>query len=179
MRFPRVVSAALAVAVLVSVPACSRGGAAASSATAGAAAPFVPVDPASASPTDRAIAAAQVTLRRLPGDFRAMLDLAQAYLQKGREIADPTLYSKASGILKLLARQRPDDLELLVTEGSLANSFHRFADGLRFGRRAVQVAPDSPSGYGVVIDAANELGCYDEALAAPPKMSEMRAAPPA
>jgi tetratricopeptide (TPR) repeat protein len=178
VRYPRVVAAALAVAVLGSVPACRRGGAGGSVATA-AAVPFVPVDPASASPTDRAIAAAQTTLRRLPSDFRAMLDLTQAYLQKAREIADPTLYAKASGILKLLARQRPDDLELLVTEGSLANSFHRFADGLRFGRRAVQLAPDSPSGYGVVIDAANELGRYDEALAATRTMAGLRSDLPA
>jgi tetratricopeptide (TPR) repeat protein len=175
----RAVAAALAVAVLGSVPACGRGGAGGSAATASAAVPFVPVDPASASPTDRAIATAQTTLRRLPGDFRAMLDLTQAYLQKAREIADPTLYGKASGILRLLARQRPDDLELLVTEGSLANSFHHFGDGLRFGRRAIQIAPDSPSGYGVAVDAANELGRYDEALGATQKMADLRSDLPA
>src|ERR1700674_1712349 len=169
----RGVPAALAVALLLSVPACGRGGGGNSLASAGAAVPFVPVDPASTSSTDRAIAAAQVTLRRLPGDFQGLLDLADAYLQKAREIADPTLYSKASGILKLLARRRPDNLQLLVTEGSLANGLHRFADGLRFGRRATQVAPDSPGGYGVVVDAANELGHYDEALAATRTMADL------
>jgi tetratricopeptide (TPR) repeat protein len=179
MPIPRVLPTALAVVLLVSVPACSRGGGGASVASAGAAVPFVPVDPASTSSTDRAIAAAQTTLRRLPGDFQGMLDLADAYLQKAREIADPTLYTKTSGILRLLDRQRPDDLELLVTEGSLSNSLHRFADGLRFGRRAVQVAPDSPSGYGVVVDAANELGRYDEALAATQKMADLRSDLPA
>jgi len=173
-----VVIAALAVAVLATVPACGRGGAGSSAALAATVA-LVPVDPASASPTDRAIAAAQTTLRRVPGDFHALLDLARAYLQKAREVADPTLYTKTSGILKLLNRERPDDLELLVTEGSLANALHRFADGLRFGRRAVVIAPESPSGYGVVVDAANELGRYDEALAATQKMADVRGDLPA
>jgi tetratricopeptide (TPR) repeat protein len=163
---------AFAVVLLVFVPACGRGGA--GGLASNGAVPFVAVNPRSASPTDRAIATAQGTLHRVPGDFQAMLDLAQAYLQKAREIADPSLYSKASGILKRLARQRPNDLGLAVTEGSLANAQHRFADGLRFGRLAVKLAPDSPSGYGVVVDAANELGRYDEALAATQKMADLR-----
>ncbi|HLY83841.1 MAG TPA: tetratricopeptide repeat protein [Acidimicrobiales bacterium] len=171
-------SAALGVVLLVSVPACGRGGAGSGASPSGVVG-FVPVDPASPSPTDRAIASAQTTLRRDPGDFQALLDLDQAYLQKAREVADPSLYAKAAGITKLLAHRRPSDFGLLVTEGSLANALHRFADGLRFGRQAVRIAPDSPSGYGVVVDAANELGRYDEAIEATQKMADLRADLPA
>ena len=108
----------LALILALTAPACSRGGGAEQ-----ADVPFVQVDPKSASSTDRAIAAAPTKLRRDDEDPDAQLALAQAFLQKARETADPTLYTKADTLLGLVAEQRDggfggDDLELLRVLGA-------------------------------------------------------------
>jgi tetratricopeptide (TPR) repeat protein len=139
-----------------------------------ASAPFVPLDATGASATDRAIAGAQARLTTAPQDRRALLDLAQAFLQKVRETADPTLYAKAGGILRHLSRDEPDDVGVLVTQGALDLALHRFADARRVGLRAVRVVPDSAAARGVLVDADNELGRYDEAARETQAMVDLR-----
>jgi tetratricopeptide (TPR) repeat protein len=154
--------AAALLLICLAAPACSRGG----GSRPADAAPFVQVDPKSASPTDRAIAKAQTKLRADAHDADAQLALAQAFLQKARETADPTLYTKAGSLLDEVAAKAPDDVRVLVAQGTLALARHRFADGLTLGRRALAAAPGNEAAYGVVVDASNELGRYGEALRA-------------
>ncbi|TML39411.1 MAG: tetratricopeptide repeat protein [Actinobacteria bacterium] len=132
------------------------------------------MDASSASPTDRAIATAQARLAAAPRDSQGLLDLARAFLQKVRETGDPTLYSKAGGILHDLARRTPDDLGVLVTQGTLDLALHRFGEARRVGRRAVRLFPDSPEARGVLVDADNELGLYAEAGAQTQAMADLR-----
>lgn len=160
-------------AVLAVAPGCSRDGGGAGG-TEPSASPFVAVDPASASPTDRAIAAAQDRLRLDGGNDNARLALAQAFLQKVRETGDPTLYPRVDDLLAESARGRPDDPLLLMTRGTLALARHEFTDGLEFGRRAVKLAPGNVTALGVVVDALNELGRYVEALEATQQMADAR-----
>ncbi|MGH2706358.1 MAG: tetratricopeptide repeat protein [Actinomycetota bacterium] len=136
--------------------------------------PFIPVDPASTSATDRAIAAAQARLRAAPTDDQARLSLVQAFLQKAREVADPSLYAKARGLLDGLVSKRPGDPAVLVTAGTLALAQHRFAEALTLGKRAATVAPHDASAQGVLVDALNELGRYDEALTATQRMVDIK-----
>jgi tetratricopeptide (TPR) repeat protein len=176
--------------VVVAAPACrgggSTGGTAGSSAGASAgapassapggsaAAPFVAADANSASATDRAIAAAQAKLRTDPTNPDGLADLAAAYLQKAREVADPSLYSKTRGILALLHKSIPHDLRYLLLVGTLDLAQHHFADARKVGQEAVATDPTSSAAYGVVVDASNELGRYDDALAATQKMLDLR-----
>lgn len=162
---------ALAVCILIGVtaPACSRGGD-----TSGDDVPFVQVDPNSKSATDRAIAKAQASLRSDPEDASAQLALAQAFLQKARESADPSLYAKAGALLERVEAEVPADPRVLVAQGALALAQHRFEDALGLGRRALQAAPGNESAYGVVVDAANELGRYDDSLRAAEDMVNAR-----
>jgi tetratricopeptide (TPR) repeat protein len=159
----------LALLLALTAPACSRGGGAEK-----ADVPFVQVDPKSASPTDRAIAKAQSKLRVDEHDPDAQLALAQAFLQKARETADPTLYTKADTLLGLVAKQAPDDPRVLIAQGTLLLARHRFVDGLEVGRRALRAAPGSEGAYGLVVDACNELGRYDEAAEATQHMVDVR-----
>jgi tetratricopeptide (TPR) repeat protein len=162
-------AAILALLLLAIVaPACSRGGGAAADA------PFVAVSPDSDSPTDRAIADAQDRLRANGGDTNAKLDLARAFLQKVRETADPTLYTKADQLLDDVAEQGADDPRVLVAQGTLALARHEFADALDLGLRALEVAPGNEAAYGVIVDAYNELGRYDEAIEAGDAMLQVR-----
>jgi tetratricopeptide (TPR) repeat protein len=133
--------------------------------------PFVAVDPATASATDRAIGAAQDRLRTEPTNAKARLALAQAFLQKARETADPTLYGKADA---LLASLPDDDPGALVARGVLALARHQFTDGLRLGRAALAAAPGSEAALGIIVDASNELGRYDEAVDATQRMVDTK-----
>jgi tetratricopeptide (TPR) repeat protein len=159
----------LALLVALTAPACSRGGGAEQ-----AAVPFVQVDPKSASPTDRAISKAQGQLRKDEDDPDAQLALAQAFLQKARETADPKLYTKADTLLGLVAKKAPTDPRVLVSQGSLLLARHQFADGLAVARKALRYAPDDVGAYGLVVDACNELGRYGEAAAATQRMVDIR-----
>ena len=180
MRRRAAVSLGLTALILVGVPACGGDRRPAASSSAIASVPMlVPADTAAGSVADRAIGTAQAELRTSPGNPRAMLDLAQAYLQKAREAADPTLYSKSGQLLALVARAEPGDPELLETQGSLDNSLHKFTAALAAGRQAVARNPAGEAGYAVVVDASNELGRYDSALDATEHMADLRSDLPA
>lgn len=161
-------------AALTLASGCSRGGGGDGGATAAAATPFVAVDPASASPTDQAIAKAQGRLRANGGDDSARLNLAQAFLQKVRETGDPSLYGRVDDLLVEAARGRKNDPSVLVSQGTLALARHQFADALELGRKAVALAPGNVGALGVTVDALNELGRYDEALDATQRMADAR-----
>lgn len=169
---PASLAAALGL-LLVIAPACRGGGASGPRPSTGAV-PFIAVDPASASPTDRAIAKAQQALQANPADKQSRLDLANAFLQKVRETADPSLYVKARGLLDPLLKASPADPGVLVAAGTLALAQHRFDDARSIGRRALAAAPDSEGALGVLVDADNELGRYDEALTTTQRMADVR-----
>ncbi len=132
--------------------------------------PFVQVDPASTSPTDQAIAKAQAQLKADPADANAQSDLAQAFLQKARETADPTYYDKAGLLLDRLEASTEPSVTLYVTQATLALAQHRFSDARELGTSALELAPGNEAALGVLVDANNELGRYDDALAAGEEM---------
>lgn len=149
-----------ALSLLVVAPGCSRGDHDATAPPPPAAA----VEPGSTSPTDKAIIAAQRKLAADPGNRAARLLLATAYLQKARETADPARYTSADILLGSLLAEDDRDPSVLVAMGTLQLARHQFADALDTGRRAVVLAPGDDAALGVVADASNELGRYDDAL---------------
>jgi len=136
--------------------------------------PFVRIDPSSASPTDRAIAKAQDKLRADMRDDGARLALANAFLQKAREKADPALYSRADTLLRTLADRQPGDKRVLVSRAVLALARHDFRGGLVLADKAVAAAPGDAGPLGVVVDALNELGRPEEALVATQQMVDAK-----
>jgi len=132
------------------------------------------VDPASTDPADRAIAAAQTRLQQVANDNEARKALAAAFLQKVRETADPSYYTKVDGILTGLGGAKSKDPEVLLLEGTLLLARHKFHDALAVGAGAVAGLPSAASAYGIEVDADNELGRYDEALTLTQKMADLR-----
>ena len=167
---------AIAVLVTLSVltaPACSRGGGT-SGTRSKASIPLVAVDPASTDPTDRAIAAAQKRLAEVPTDPAPKKALVGAFLQKAREQGNPSFYTKADGILAGLGGLGSPDAEVQLLEGALLLARHQFRAALQAGHGAVAGLPSAASAYGIEVDASNELGLYDDALAATQKMVDLR-----
>ncbi len=123
---------------------------------------------------ERAIEQAQRKLAARPEDVSAKAGLANAYLLRARETADPSYYSKAATLLQSAIAADPDDPEAVLAAGSLALTRHEFAEALVLGRRAVELTPFRPAGYGVLTDAFVELGRYDEAVATAQQMIDLR-----
>lgn len=123
---------------------------------------------------DDQIVSLQDTLRAHPNNGEAASLLGLAYLQKVREVGDPSYYPKAEALFKHALDRNNKDLDALVGLGTLALARHDFAEALDWGQRAVALNTYYAASYGVVGDAQIELGRYDEAVATVQQMIDLR-----
>ncbi|TML92861.1 MAG: hypothetical protein E6G03_16085 [Actinobacteria bacterium] len=101
---------------------------------------------------------------RLPHDGDALAVLALAYQQRARETGDPVYYRLSDAALHR-ASAAGGPLPLIVQgEAALANTRHRFGDGLRLARRSIGLDPENGSAYGALGDALLNLGRYRQAF---------------
>lgn len=146
-------------------------------------------EPASSSPGDSSasgpvgsrdplIAGVQRTqgrLRQEPGNADLWATLGAAYLQVGRISADPTYYPKAqSAFARSLTLQPDRNVAAMAGMGQLAAARHDFAGALRWGHQALAIDAYSTVAYGVVADAATQLGDYPAARAAIQRMLDLK-----
>lgn len=103
------------------------------------------------------------------GDKRALLDLANLYIQEARVTGEHGHYYPAA--LHVLAQILDDpgkesDLKFmaLVTKAGVLLSLHEFADALETGREAVRINPNNAQVHGVLVDAYVEMGDYEMAV---------------
>jgi tetratricopeptide (TPR) repeat protein len=101
---------------------------------------------------------------RRPNDGATLTVLALAYQQRARETGDPTYYRLSGEALRrATAAHGPAEL-VLQAEASLANTRHRFADGLRLAREAIRIEPLDASADAALGDALFNLGRYSKAF---------------
>ena len=123
---------------------------------------------APAAPTDRSSAEARVArlqaqLRAQPDNPALLTQLADAYLVRARETADPTYYDKADQAVARSAAIAPDDGRTLTSGAFLDLARHNFSRALERANRAHDLNPDDPDPLTAVFDAHIELGQYDAA----------------
>ncbi|TML67317.1 MAG: hypothetical protein E6G14_12805 [Actinobacteria bacterium] len=106
-----------------------------------------------------------------PGDADALVLVGLSYQQRARETGDPAFYQLSGEALRRASKAGGP--LLLITQGraSLANTRHRFRDGLRLARQAIQLDPYSGAAYGARGDSLLNLGRYREAFAAYDRMA--------
>jgi tetratricopeptide (TPR) repeat protein len=124
--------------------------------------------------TDNQVTTLQTRLRRNPDDEQAYVLLSAAYLQKVREVGDPTYYGKAEQALGRALKLKPDDFTAMVQMGALSLARHQFHEALDWGEKARLISPGSTLIYGVIGDAQIELGDYDAALETFQTMVDLR-----
>lgn len=129
---------------------------------------------ASSSSTDTLVATLQEFVRSRPEEARGYTMLGAAYLQKARETADPTYYTKAEGLLSQAMALNAEDADTLTNLGELALARHQFADALRWGERSRALNGYKARTLGVIADAQVELGRYEEAVATVQRMVDLR-----
>jgi len=124
--------------------------------------------------TNDVITQAQAKLRTQPADWQAVDLLAGAYLQKVREVGDPSYYPKVEALLTRALAHDASDAEATTLMGTLALARHQFVAALDWGRKAHTLDPASSRALGVIGDAEIELGRYSEALETFQRMVDLR-----
>jgi tetratricopeptide (TPR) repeat protein len=101
---------------------------------------------------------------RHPNDGVALAVLALAYQQRARETGDPAYYGLSDSALHRASAA--DGPPALIAQGqaSLANTRHRFGDGLRLAKEAIGLDPENGSANGALGDALLNLGRYQQAF---------------
>ncbi len=106
-------------------------------------------------------------------DDQAAVALADVLLRQARVVGDGSLPRRAEVVLTntIAATDSYSGRRML---GAVYLAQHRFLAALEAGRKAQQMRPDDPWNYGVIGDAAIELGRYDEAFAAFDRMGSLK-----
>lgn len=159
---------AASAAALLLLAGCGPASPAASNATGS----YSPPNPAAA--TDARIARDQARLKEQPTSNAVSWDLAASYLQKVREVGDPSYYGKADELLQAVLKRDPTHFEATVLTGQLLLARHEFRDGLVWGQKARALNPYATPPLAVIVDAEVELGMYPQAADDVQKMVNLR-----
>jgi tetratricopeptide (TPR) repeat protein len=124
--------------------------------------------------TEDVIAKDQRLLRANSSNWKASDELAAAYLQKVREVGDPSYYPKVEALLRSALQHDASDLEATTLMGTLSLARHQFAEALRWGQRAHGLGPYASRPLGIISDAQTQLGQYDQAVASLQQMVNLR-----
>lgn len=118
---------------------------------------------------------AQDRLRRLPADAPTWAGLGSAYVEQARVTADPAFYAQADGALdRSITLQPAGNTAALIGLGALANARHDFAVARGFAEQAIALDPAAGAAYGVLADAATQLGDTAAATDAVQRMLDVR-----
>lgn len=126
------------------------------------------------SPTDAAIARASSETTLAPMRDTAWTGLVDAFMQKARETADVGYYARAEATYRKALAISPKSVGALVGLGWVAGGRHEFEASIEWANRAVAIDARCDAAYGLLGDAALEMGNYDEAFDQYQKMLDMR-----
>jgi tetratricopeptide (TPR) repeat protein len=134
----------------------------------------VPRETGAVSPAEQKVAEARRGVAANPGNAQPYTDLALALARRARETSDPDFYRQAEAALDESRRLAPDNLDAEKVRIWVLLGRHEFAPALEAARALNRKVPDDVLVYGFIVDAAAELGRYDEAEAAAQWMLDLR-----
>ena len=109
-----------------------------------------------------------------PASFLNHNNLAQNYIQKGRESGDTDYFEKAEEALQKSLKLNKNNYVATVLLAKTYISMHKFHDALFFADSAINKKPDTSAAYGIMGDAYLELGEIKKAENAYYKMHELK-----
>ncbi|HXG18282.1 MAG TPA: tetratricopeptide repeat protein [Methylomirabilota bacterium] len=122
-----------------------------------------PTTMAAETPADRAIRAAETAVGAQPQQSAGYVALATAYMQKARESGDAGYYGRAEAAVQRALSLQPDAVEALRTLAWVQTGKHEFREALATAEQLRGRLPNDPLVYGLLSDAAIELGEYERA----------------
>ncbi|MGI8989286.1 MAG: tetratricopeptide repeat protein [Bryobacteraceae bacterium] len=125
-------------------------------------------------PIQQSIAAAEAAIRKSPKNFEGYNDLALAFVHRAREASDPKYYRQAEEALGNSLRLEPENFAGQKIRARILMGRHEFVPALELAKALNRRVPDDIPVYGLVADAAIELGDYREAEDAAQWMLKLR-----
>lgn len=126
------------------------------------------------SPTDKAIAAWVERARRDPRSVLAWTNLGDTLMQKARETMDTAYYGRAEAAFEKSLALNPTNTPAITGLSWVYGSRHEFERSIEWARKALAIDPKSHTAYGLLGDAAVEMGNYDAAYEHYQKMLDIR-----
>ena len=102
------------------------------------------------------------------------IQLAAAYIRRGRETGDTDYNAKAETAVDRALELDAANVPARKLKATLMLSFHRFSDGLAIAEQLRDELPRDPFVYGLLTDANNELGNYAEGESAAQTMVDLK-----
>jgi tetratricopeptide (TPR) repeat protein len=125
-------------------------------------------------PAQQQIAWAQSAIQADSEKTQPYNDLAVAYVRRARETGDRSYLNQADTALQASTKRTPDNFESQKAHAMILLGRGQFIEALEFAKTLNAKTPDDISTYGVIADAATELGNYSEAELATQWMLDLR-----
>lgn len=126
------------------------------------------------SPAQQKLALAQAGIEKNPEYVEYHNDLASALTRRARETADPVYYRQAEEALQKSFRLAPDNYNGQKIQVQILLGKHEFTQALELAKELNARFADDIFVYGLIADAASELGNYREAETAVQWMLNLR-----
>jgi len=123
--------------------------------------------------TDQEVAKAEAATKEKPGDA-AWTRLGDAFMQKGRETADVTYYGHAEAAYRKALASNPKSIGAMIGMAWVNGGRHEFEQSIVWAKKALATDPERQDAYGLMGDAAVEMGDYDGAFQQYQKMIDLR-----
>ena len=128
----------------------------------------------SAIPTsDGEIDKASEAARAHPTDA-AWSRLGDAFMQKARETMDLSYYGRAEAAYRKSLALNPNYANALVGIAWVLSGRHEFEQSIEWANKALKMEPNRADAYGLLGDAATEMGDYDSAFEHYQKMLDLK-----
>jgi tetratricopeptide (TPR) repeat protein len=126
------------------------------------------------SPTNQVITKWMERVRQNAQDDTAWVHLGEALMQKARETADASYYSRAEATFRNALSLHPHNVSALVGMAWVSGSRHEFEQSIEWAKKAITLDPQNQDAYGLLGDAAVEMGEYDDAFEYYQQMLDIR-----
>jgi tetratricopeptide (TPR) repeat protein len=100
--------------------------------------------------------------------------LGDAFMQKARETMDLSYYGRAEAAYRNSLALNPSYANALVGVAWVLSGRHEFEQSIEWANKALKVEPNRADAYGLLGDAATEMGVYDSAFEHYQKMLDLK-----
>ena len=133
----------------------------------------IPV-PTGSSATDKALSVALEKVREKNGDATGWVNLGDALAQVLRDTANEKYYDHAETAYLYALRLQPSSVDAMTGMAWVTGGRHLFEQSKEWANRALALDASNAAAFGIIGDAALELGDYDAAYAHYQKMMDAK-----
>jgi tetratricopeptide (TPR) repeat protein len=124
--------------------------------------------------TDQAVAHARARAKQNPRNPLPWVTLGDSLMQKARDASDETFYDPAEAAYNYALQLNPKLVGAMNGIAWVKGDRHLFDESIAWGKKAIAADPGNAAAYGILGDAALQLGDYNEAFEDYQKMADLR-----